>query len=163
MSWRWTGKIEHALIVMPSSVGAGRENPNNRVAELRQSSVIYSGRGRWSASKNAVNTFLLSSPAVQESPAQTSLFGRSPGCESSLDFMNHFSVVHPVGASLSAVQICSRQICRSWLAPVGSAPASLPSRLSNHTTCLFFQSFTCLNDVVLGGQKREDSTFQDFP
>ncbi len=31
--------------------------------------------------KNVVNPFLLCSPAAQESPAQTSLFGRSPVCE----------------------------------------------------------------------------------
>jgi len=71
-----------------------------------------------------VNTFLLRSPAAQESPAQTSLFGRSPGCESSLDF-------------------------RYGLAPVGSTPASLPARLSNQTTRPFNQSFTGLDDVVL--------------
>ncbi len=41
-----------------------------------QGFVIYC-RGRWSDSKNTVNTFLLRNPAVQESPAQTSLFGRS--------------------------------------------------------------------------------------
>ncbi len=86
--------------------------------------VIYSCRGGWSASKNAVNTFLLCSPAAQESPAQTSLFGRSPVCESSLDF-------------------------RSGLAPAGSTPASLPARLSSQTTRPFNHSFTCLDDVVL--------------
>ncbi len=93
-------------------------------AHQDQGSVIYSCRGGWSASKNAVNTFLLCSPAAQESPAQTSLFGRSPVYESSLDF-------------------------RSWLAPVGSTPASLPARLSNQTTRPFNQSFTGLDDVVL--------------
>ncbi len=50
--------------------------------------------------ENTMNTFLLRNPAVQESPAQTFLFGRSPGGESPLDLMNHFPVVHPVGASL---------------------------------------------------------------
>ncbi len=64
---------------------------------IRQGSVNYSARGRRSAAKNAVNTFLRN-PVVQEGPAQT----------------------------------------------------SLSTRLSNQTTCLFNQSFTYLNDAVLG-------------
>ncbi|HHJ39424.1 MAG: hypothetical protein AXA67_08915 [Methylothermaceae bacteria B42] len=40
----------------------------------------------WSVSEDTVDTFLLLNPALQESPAQTSLFGRLPGCESPPDF-----------------------------------------------------------------------------
>ncbi|KXJ41087.1 MAG: hypothetical protein AXA67_07650 [Methylothermaceae bacteria B42] len=56
------------------------------VQNVRELSIIYTSRGGWSDSKNAVNTFLLRIPAVQESPAQTSLFGRSQAAKVPLGF-----------------------------------------------------------------------------
>ncbi len=44
------------------------------------------GREQGSGFRNAVNPFLLRIPASQESPARTSLSGRSHGCESPPDF-----------------------------------------------------------------------------
>ncbi len=44
--------------------------------------IYMLGREQGSGFRDAVNPFLLRIPALRESPARTSLSGRSPGCES---------------------------------------------------------------------------------